>query len=147
MWRSPFLNLLPSSLFTRTLYHLHPPAVVDGLSPIMYFRLLLIVYEQKLLKYVFLAYADTDLSLLDIASYGGGSHFSSGEFTNSYSDYTHPPPLPHNSNILTGSYERRYSHKPSALNTVSVFSSSESRFPMSLFFLQKTSVLRLMSPN
>ena len=108
MRSNTFLNLLSSSLFNRTLYHLQPPAVVDARSSIMYFRLLLIVYEQKLLKYVFLAYADTDLSLLDIASSSGGSHFSSNELCKVYSEHSLLLPLPRNSNLLTWRYERRY---------------------------------------
>ena len=42
---------------------------------------------------------------------------------------------------------KNITNNPNAKTTASVFSSSESRFPMSLFFLQKTSVLRLMCPN
>ena len=109
MRSNTFLNLLPSPLLNRTLFHpQHTLVVVDGLSCIQFSRLRRILPAQKHLKMVFLGGVDTFLSVLDVVSSPGGNQPSSNEFSKSYSDYSLSQSLPRNSNLLTWRYERRY---------------------------------------
>ena len=103
-----------------------------------------ILHDHNQLKFMFLAYADTDLSLLDIVFSREGNQLSSYEFCKAYSDYSLSQSLPRNSYLLTLRYERTYSYTPSTNKTPIVFSGTESRYPMCFFFPPKTSSLKLL---